>query len=366
MKRAKYRITTNSPKDSEWKRLVINGDDTNYVINAEGTIVNTYTHHVVQDVYTDTSSRAHVYLNVNGKQRCLLKKRVFASIFVPIPDKYKDIDQLELDVYQENGDHSDLSLDNLKWHYPRDPDAQPSDLPYYKKITTSQVNEVYDLLMTGKYSPQKISTLTGIGIRQVNAVKTSKNCFSDLRTTENIPRSPFGRYPEKVIRKVCELAETGLYSMREISTEMEIPYRITQHILCDDNVHVNIKKDYDLSRIKHDVLPKLSEDEVREICTRFQNGDLVSDIAEDFNISSTSAYDLYNRKYYTDISKDYTWGCCLKRPRLSEEKIRAVCEMLQDGVTIAQTHKELGVSASSVSLIYNRKRHRNISKDYKW
>lgn len=69
---------------------------------------------------------------------------------------------------------------------------------------------------------------------------------------------------------------------------------------------------------------------------------------------------------YKYISERYDFSH-LPRPRkTSEEEVIAVCKMLQDGHTIMNTYKTLGLSRTTVRMIAYRKRHADISKDYTW
>lgn len=319
MKRAKHKITTNSPENSKWKQIVIDGDPFNYEVNKNG---------IVRNISSNLSIKEYHRKNKNVKEKdgcswfslsktsgterkqfTIFKKRLLACMFVPIPEKYKNIDQLELETYFINGDQSDYSIENIGWYYPLDMEASKEDIPHWRSVTNLQIKQAVDLFNSGKFSIGDISKQTNIHRSTLDnlkkygpGIKTHKIMTKDIHITR-LPRS---HLPERKIIEVCELLSTNNYSLRKISEICKVNYRVVS--------------------------------------------------------------DIYRRKTYTSISKNYTWRCCCRKvSKLDKNTVIEICELLQDKKLFQhEIAKKCGCSLGSVNNIYLRKAHTDISKDYKW
>lgn len=114
---------------------------------------------------------------------------------------------------------------------------------------------------------------------------------------------------------------------------------------------------------------KWTEDNVRKICEELASSNVPSlaDIAVRNNTSVQRVMQIKNRKRWSTISKDYVWAdVTQKMDVLSDDVVRDICQALQDGESQASITRRLGIDHRAISNIYNRRTHKDISKDYQF
>lgn len=361
MRYAKYSITTNSSEESKWKRIFLNGTETWYDVNSDGEVVNRNTNSYVKS-YSLTMKREIIRLKLNSKYVNISKKRLIAALFIPVPDKYKDIDQIYLHVYHANGDRTDFSLDNLKWYYPRDDEIDSEDLPYYHSLSIKKVKEVIELILSEKYSLSEIMEIANVSRDQVTTIKNNPNSYLDLRP-DAFPRLQQCHYPESKIKEACELLESGNYTRREVSEMLNISYDVVKKLSTGD-LHTDIGIGYDLENVKK---CQMSESLVRKICVLLQDIEKsLIDIAAETEVEYKYIHAIYSRRIHTGVSKHYEWPI-RDNGKLKNDIVISICKDLQAGkLSFGKIAKKYSCSIPSVSKIYYRERHTDISKDYSW
>ena len=70
----------------------------------------------------------------------------------------------------------------------------------------------------------------------------------------------------------------------------------------------------------------LTEDDVREICTKLINGQLLVSLAEEYNCSITTIGDIARGVTWKDISKDYNINYNI-RSRFTENEVKFMCQV---------------------------------------
>jgi len=111
---------------------------------------------------------------------------------------------------------------------------------------------------------------------------------------------------------------------------------------------------------------KYPEKLIRQICQLIENGYRNCDIIKKFDIDRKLPSDIRNRKSWTHISKDYDLQI-KRRGRLSEETVHWICKNLEDGFKVKEILKKSTNSNITTSVIRHIKQHNSyidISNDY--
>ncbi len=106
----------------------------------------------------------------------------------------------------------------------------------------------------------------------------------------------------------------------------------------------------------------VSDDKIHEVCKLIQDGKRNTDISKITGCSGVLISYIRHGKRHTNISRDYNLKC--NADAKSEDKIREICQLLQDGKSSTEISKIVGFNPSYISLIRNKRRYQNISKDY--
>lgn len=91
----------------ERKKIVVNGEETNYSITTEGKIYNDKTGRELKGTYS-TNEYHSVQLMINGKPKTFLFHRLLAEAFIPNPNNLPVVDHIDRNKHNDN-------LDNLRW-----------------------------------------------------------------------------------------------------------------------------------------------------------------------------------------------------------------------------------------------------------
>lgn len=132
----KHLITTDSSDSEQLKRLIIDGVKTDFVANNLGTIWNRTNWKVITtgkkfDIYGEEFNEKYE-LRIDGKHIIVNRDRIVASLFLPVPEQFKDLSTAQMRVYKRNPyiesfhytnrktgeelfDYSYLTEKNLKW-----------------------------------------------------------------------------------------------------------------------------------------------------------------------------------------------------------------------------------------------------------
>lgn len=121
MRSAKHLITTNSPDDSEWKRIFIDDNITNYEMNRITTdIINIRTKNLLKKIIPkyDMERGYRVTLSIYGGPQNLFVHRIFAALFIPIPEEYleRGFTQRQLIACARDGNPYNINEENIFWY----------------------------------------------------------------------------------------------------------------------------------------------------------------------------------------------------------------------------------------------------------
>lgn len=138
-----------------WKRVIRNGQITNYEVSIEGDVRR---YDTKKHLKSHKNPKGYPQLRINGKTVSV--HRLVAEAFIPNPDNLPQVNHI-------NGDKTDNRVENLEW------------------CDNSR--------------------------NQIHAFRSGLNV--PLRGERN----PFNKYKEEAIIKACELLQSGEYTRREVS-----------------------------------------------------------------------------------------------------------------------------------------------------
>lgn len=235
----------------KWKRVVINEILTRYETNQNG---------IVRDIYINDKKNFYkspscdsdiVFLKVGRRYISILRKRIIAGIFVPIPDRFQDRDQSSLYVnFIDTCKENIYTPSNLEWKS-MDEIAEKRGVSAYNTYSKETIIRVCELLMENKLPFKKIEEITGVSISTISNIYKKKkharitqdyefpkryNCY-----TENNRN----RYSDKQIHHVCRLLKYTNLKCRQI-VEITGVNRSTIYGIKNHTWHTDISDHYDI------------------------------------------------------------------------------------------------------------------------
>ena len=256
--RRKYKLSFRSvkcigfPDIGKYKLIIINDEDTNYMINSMGFTISmdmkNGSYKIMRE-YIKKSGYHVVSLSVNGKDYKIYTHRLVAEAFIPrIPGK-NDINHK---VVYDKKDKFDNSVYNLEWVTPYEniKHAKENNLichdesHYMCKYSDEQIKNVCKLLLENKLNMHQISEKTKVPYRIVVCIlhgKARKNIstmydFSNYNITESKVhgdnfkgRNHYISFTDDQLIKACELFSKG-YNAKTVSEETGIKYSVVCNI----------------------------------------------------------------------------------------------------------------------------------------
>lgn len=172
---------------------------------------------------------------------------------------------------------------------------------------------------------------------------------------------------EGQVHEICKKLENGL-GATEIAQKMgDLSLKlIIQQIKCR-NIRKRISKDYDFSVKK--IRERLNVQQVHEICKMLENGFSPTETAK--NMGDLSLVSIIKnikcRNIWKRISENYNFSV-KKNKKLSEKKVKKICELLEQGLGSTEIAKRFGEIKliNNIRQIKSRNSWVNISKNYKF
>lgn len=206
-RRLPHVITSDSPSGAVWKSIIVDGAKSKYECDVNGFVRNTRRGNLLKG---KKSFRNMLYLlEINNHKVSIQRKRLIASLWVPIPEKYKDVDVRLMEVYHKNADNNDFSLDNIKWYYRGDSTLDREDLPYYLRYTMNDKSKAIDLLKQGEYKIKEISNLTDIGRSSLGMLSCGKIWYPGIEDVE-LPSRTIRSCDPALTHKICKDLQDGM------------------------------------------------------------------------------------------------------------------------------------------------------------
>lgn len=211
-------------KDEEWKRIIVNGITSKYVVSNYGRVLNI--DKLKEASISCTNGHYRAYIKLDDKSTITIGTyRLVAIMFIPIPQKYLDMgytmDDLVVDHIRdgESDNFNDNTMWNLQWLTERENISKaakcgirvPFDKTFRKKLDEMILNdccnkEIYNFCYLN-YGYTKDDVKAMIQVRRRRLGKTLK---------EHKER------PKEYTAKIDELIKKGLTN-QEIYKELDMP-----------------------------------------------------------------------------------------------------------------------------------------------
>ena len=296
-----------------WKPLMIDGEVTKYAVSSYGNVKNTKTNKPV-GLHEQNAGYYGFTISHNGKPHSFKIARVVAEMFL------------------ENDD--------------------PEHKTQIDHLNSKRANSIYDLewVTPQENSRRKVIRESGKG----------KNL------------NPGKKFTNKDVKKICKLLEKD-FTISEIQEKTDASKDSIKAILYGKR-HTDISKDYDFSKrtnkIKSGKKAKYSEGTIRKICKMYIDGKKITEISKKLDIPENTVHGVISGKYvaYKDITKEYDLTREKPKPSryTSEEKVKDICKLLEEGLTMTEISEKLQVSLHVITNIKKRISFTDISKDYKF
>lgn len=373
---AKYVIGTFSGNKKEWKRIMINGENTDYEMNKEGTLRDRNTKEIIEPFQISHPIDYYLYdiILPKGNKTMLSRHRMMAALFIPIPRKYREkgYQQENLVINHKDGVKGHDDLDNLEWCTQKEniEHALNHGLLKFKSgedshlatITDGEATEICELLAEGK-RPKEVSEITGIRekvVRHIYHGEAWKQLTKNYEFPEYEGPKPYD-YSDDVIKDVCDLIQEGKKNNREISEIAGVSERYISDIKTKKR-RLDISSDYNFTDVPARNAPKAIV--AKQVCELLQEGEKsVKEISEITGLDSCMVSGIKCGRYWKDISKDYTFPDT-KIPARNDENIHKACLLFTKGMSDYAINKEIGISRNFLRKLRKREIRTDISSQY--
>lgn len=324
--------------DEIYKCINLYGIQPRYLISNYGTIIDTTTNTQIQQHLTNDGYARVSLKTIDGGYKWFLVHRLVMMIFHPItnPELF-EVDHL----YGNKLDNNDTKLEwvtgaeNLRRAVNNgllDNNGEKSA----KSILTEQVvRKICELLESNVPTKVIVSIIGDVGVldlrREIDGIRSHK-CWTSISKDYDIDRDKNDRnsFSDIQVHHICKLLEDG-YGYKDIlislgydidsmsSIELEKYCNIISNIRIG-RYYKDISKNYNVNnscKSRHD--QRFTNNQIHDICKRFENGESVDSILLSFNISKESvsiseynAYkrllkDIFKKKKFTNISCNYNF-----------------------------------------------------------
>ena len=296
-------------------------DENRYLISNHGNVIDTFKSDEPVDQYTRKGGYKAVNIAMKNRTITIPVHRLEMLAFDYNPD-YKN-----LQVNHKDGNPSNNMINNLEWTTPKENSDHAMLFGLHKmhgednpnnKLTENQVEEICELIQSGKYFDTEIAEMYGVSYANISDIHKGKIWNRISRNYDLSPRKPRALNDDQ-IREICKMLETSKYSDAEIGRKFNVSC-VNIRLIRNRKIHTDISKDYNFN--SKSVPKKFTKDQIREMCEIMQTGQYYdSEIAKMFNTTSTHIYSLRTGKVHTDITKDYDMTI-VKNPNLHRSKLK--------------------------------------------
>lgn len=306
---------TSKTANSKWRRIVVNGVVTQYVMNKDGVVLNMDTGNELQGFISNVGYYRYL-LTINGKKTHFSKHRLLACLFIPIPKKYtkEGYKQENLTINHKDGVKLNCDLSNLEWvtslenqlHALDNGLKRSGEDATFAKYKEDDIREVCEMLQKG-FHPKDISELTDIDIETVWAIGYGRT-WTRVAKDYYFPnfqekQHEFSVCDDEVVHKICKLLTETNIPFQQIADECGVTKSAVSGINSGRR-HKDIVSLYNLPREKQPATP---EEKIRHACELIRDGNnmTVKRMVDECGISKANIYRLKNGQIYPDIVKEY-------------------------------------------------------------
>ena len=110
----------------------------------------------------------------------------------------------------------------------------------------------------------------------------------------------------------------------------------------------------------------LTEEEVHSICKDLEDGLGCTEISRKYNTSRDAVFQIKRGENWKHISSQYNFnGPKKKRPKLTEDQVRLICELhVKENLNATQISTQYCIPYDTVNKILNGKNWKNITREY--
>lgn len=351
----------------------------NYSVSNKGRVRNNTTNHILKPIlqkrngyYTVSLIADEDYTNGRKTRRNGHTTRIHKLV----TNSFLGIKPDNLVVNHKNGDKSCNELSNLEYctqlennlhairtglkkpaYGPHKPGYQYSD-DMVRCISESLVNGEHDTDIAKKY---------GVSCSFINNIKRHKYRYNVTKEYNldqlDYKKKPLGkRLSEDTVHRICKYLESSESSISKAAKLFNVTENMVGEILYGRYMP-EVSSQYDMST-NMEIHNQLTEDTVRLICVKLQDGISVKKIARQIGVAHSIVSAIRNGKYHTEISKDYDFSKCMKRQTIDKDLAISIAEELQNGVKPKDIAKKLSVDKDTVKKVKLRRLGRPWTDSY--
>lgn len=256
---AKYKIESPNNRKKKWAMIKINDYLTKYEINKLTGEIRYIRSKVHVKVHMNSRYPFVILKLEDDKPHSLFVHRIYAGIYLQIPDKYirAGYEQQQLSINHKDGNKENWSLDNLEWCTPQENTVHAfrtglavtstGEKSHLSKISEKTAHKICQLISEGKNNEYIVNELKDLNvskktIQHIRARECWKNVSKDYtfpKLSDSIPNT----MNEKTIRKICRLLEKKKYSDPEIAKKCNVKREYVKDIRTHRR-RKDISKDY--------------------------------------------------------------------------------------------------------------------------
>lgn len=304
-------------EDIKWKKIYwLNGEETKYSIANIGLVRNDERNRLLKNRIRDDGYISVVLTN-HGKQREFLLHRLVATAFIPNPENKPEVNHIN-GVKSCNYDY------NLEWVTGCEniQHAYDTGLNKGKKIRTGRTPEhvirgICELLESGTdLSFVQIGEKFGV---DRNVVMNIYHKLSHVDISENYDfskyeiKTDFSKsgdlsektvYPDALIHVICQMIDSGKYSLPEIAEKTAVNYQTVRNVYYGTCRH-SISSQYNFSKTDKNPLMEDKKKKIIEACELFDKGYNTKEVAVRLELPRSLIRNLYTGNTWVEIAKDY-------------------------------------------------------------
>lgn len=309
-------------KDIKWKKIYWRktGEETKYSISNIGLVRNDKTGKILKTSFSKGYER--VNLTHNGKTKCYYIHVIVALAFVKNPDpKHKN------EVNHKNGNKKCNYDYNLEWvtrsenqQHAFDTGLIINNKKPHKPLSNEQIHQICKYLEENVLTQYKIAKHVGCSRQAVYNI-LNKKTHTDISHLYNIDNYTiktendyleYGenlavtKYSNDEIKTVCELIDSGIYSLREIEKLTGIPYQTIRNVyygVC----RTDISKKYNFRKTEKNPLYESKKNQVELACMLLDKGFNTREVSEEIGLPRHIVRSILSGSSWKNVSKNYNF-----------------------------------------------------------
>ena len=235
------------------------------------------------------------------------------------------------------------------------------------RLTEEEVVNICQLMESGEYSIPEISSIVNVSRQTLYAIRyrSIHNNISQYFHIENVilKDRSINKNIERNVRQICSL----LSESKSDKTIAELTGNNVVFItkIRRGIVYKKISKEYSFPEPDS---RRLSKEMVHKICSLLEKPYSITEINKMTKVCPATICGIRDKEIYRDISNDYKFYEGTrngdKNKKLPENKVIEICKLLENKVSVTNISKLLQVGKTSIYRIKNHRRYTEISKDY--